>query len=1219
MNGASDVNYQNDMPNGLPGDWARIKQYADEYVANPTANLWQGSTVQGTNYPVYEGVKLQQAAFCYLMYKDTDLAAANKYAAAVRLGLLQQITITAANISLWNLATVGENGVNESRWITRLVMATDYIKDYLSVADKTLLNTWFLAQATFMANHIQAGGIGQSFPRRLYNDYTVVGRDAKPTGESYGIYVPGKYPDGFEYTHVNANGSLGNKISQLAIWWNNRNADKANMIGMVGHLLNNSNLIFQAKQYAKEWLKYSVYPDGTMGEYQRNGDYNIPQQGMSYGAVNMWQYIMLADACARKGDMELYNYSTSEGLHGTAGGPKTLRLTVEKYCKNMQANPAIYCLNTNINNRLDSYGEAANVELMWDVLFSIPNKLWQSNYITSIYTRTAPGVRPYPTSGTGVASAAQVWYPWGGTGAEYPGVLFQNGQMESLIRPYATTVTVDVPVDLRIPYVLQRCTRFIWDQAIGAIKYNLRYRPTASTTWTTLSALPYTWIDTKALTPGTAYEWQVQSVGVTITSAWSPSSYFSTPAACSGGTGIVREQWNNQTGYYVWQSASLPFARTASSKGTISTLEMSANTGASNYVSRTRGFVCAPQTGAYTFWLSGDDEAELWLSTDDDPANAVKLIYTKWTNVREFTKYSTQKSASINLIANQRYYIEVRQMQVGGNDHFCVRWQMPDATMETPIAASRISPYSDNKIPTVTLGVDRTSYTAGDDVVLSSTATDTDGTVIRVEYYSDTTMIGYSTKAPYSYTYQDLPAGTYNFKAMAVDNTGDKSVAATQTVVVGAAAAASACATGQILWEFWANVTGNEANQVPTTNPTTVSTVTMLETPTNQGDNYGERLRGYICPPVSGNYTFWVAGDNKAEVWLAKSEDSTGKQRICFVTTYTGIRQYNKEASQQSAPIALVAGQKYYIEVVHKEGSQGDNLSVQWQLPSGALETPIPATRLSPYTGPVVCKATGNITRETWNNITGDISTMNWNSTPWWSGTHISLEPPRNINDNYAQRLRGFICPPATGSYTFQLSADDQAELWLSTDEKTTNATKVAFVNGATAFRTFTTFATQQYTVNLVANRRYYIEIRHREVTGDDHVTVAWTLPTGVTELPIPGSRLANFASGGVREGVEEAAATQATPAGDLKLTLYPNPAKESVWISASEFAGNAWEIALLTQVGSEIKRFTPSFSDGERQTELRLDELNLTPGIYILRVRDGQGRMHNLRFVKQN
>jgi hypothetical protein len=56
-------------------------------------------------------------------------------------------------------------------------------------------------------------------------------------------------------------------------------------------------------------------------------------------------------------------------------------------------------------------------------------------------------------------------------------------------------------------------------------------------------------------------------------------------------------------------------------------------------------------------------------------------------------------------------------------------------------------------------------------------------------------------------------------------------------------------------------------------------------------------------------------------------------------------------STQQSAPITLQAGQRYYVEALMKEGGGGDNLAVGWQLPNGALERPIPGNRLIPFGG----------------------------------------------------------------------------------------------------------------------------------------------------------------------------------------------------------------------------------------------------------------------------
>jgi glucose/arabinose dehydrogenase len=164
-------------------------------------------------------------------------------------------------------------------------------------------------------------------------------------------------------------------------------------------------------------------------------------------------------------------------------------------------------------------------------------------------------------------------------------------------------------------------------------------------------------------------------------------------------------------------------------------------------------------------------------------------------------------------------------------------------------------------------------------------------------------------------------------------------------------ATGSGCATGTILREFWSGISGYAVSTIPVnTTPTGTSQLTIFEGPSNAGDNYGDRIRGYICPPVTGNYVFWIASDDNSELWLSTNDQPANKVKIAYVNGYTSSRQWTKYTSQQSAPISLVAGNRYYIESLHKEGSQGDNIAVGWQLPSGTYERPIPGTRLSPFT-----------------------------------------------------------------------------------------------------------------------------------------------------------------------------------------------------------------------------------------------------------------------------
>ena len=139
-------------------------------------------------------------------------------------------------------------------------------------------------------------------------------------------------------------------------------------------------------------------------------------------------------------------------------------------------------------------------------------------------------------------------------------------------------------------------------------------------------------------------------------------------------------------------------------------------------------------------------------------------------------------------------------------------------------------------------------------------------------------------------------------------------------------------------------------------NPSYTQVFTNFETENNLLDGYGQRVRGFVVPPANGYYTFWIASDDNASLFLSSDESSTNRQLICYVANATAPREWTREANQVSAPILLEAGRRYYIEALHKEASGNDNLAVRWQLPNAAIEEPLTAisaagTVLIPFNG----------------------------------------------------------------------------------------------------------------------------------------------------------------------------------------------------------------------------------------------------------------------------
>ena len=148
--------------------------------------------------------------------------------------------------------------------------------------------------------------------------------------------------------------------------------------------------------------------------------------------------------------------------------------------------------------------------------------------------------------------------------------------------------------------------------------------------------------------------------------------------------------------------------------------------------------------------------------------------------------------------------------------------------------------------------------------------------------------------------------------------------------------------------EVWSNIGGDAIADLTSlaaypSSPDMVEILTALEVSGPLADDYGERLSGYLVPPRSGIYTFWIAADDQGELWLSVDDAPERARLIATAPKWTGQRQWDKYPEQQSVPIRLNAGERYYVEVLHKEAGQKDNVAVAWEGPG--LERQVIAER----------------------------------------------------------------------------------------------------------------------------------------------------------------------------------------------------------------------------------------------------------------------------------
>ncbi len=156
-----------------------------------------------------------------------------------------------------------------------------------------------------------------------------------------------------------------------------------------------------------------------------------------------------------------------------------------------------------------------------------------------------------------------------------------------------------------------------------------------------------------------------------------------------------------------------------------------------------------------------------------------------------------------------------------------------------------------------------------------------------------------------------------------------------------------------LLREVYENIGGNsvasllDSPDFPS-NPTSLSIIDSFEAPTDVDEDYGQRVSGFVAPPVTGDYVFWIATDDGGALFLSTDISPANRVQIAEVPGWTSSRQWDKYPEQESDPIRLVAGREYYIEALMKERGGGDNLAVRWRLPNGTIEEPIPNQRLRP-------------------------------------------------------------------------------------------------------------------------------------------------------------------------------------------------------------------------------------------------------------------------------
>jgi|GEM_PF-6348566 len=188
-----------------------------------------------------------------------------------------------------------------------------------------------------------------------------------------------------------------------------------------------------------------------------------------------------------------------------------------------------------------------------------------------------------------------------------------------------------------------------------------------------------------------------------------------------------------------------------------------------NYGTRARGYLYPAATGAYTFWIASDDQSQLWLSPDEDPADKILIASVPtWTPSRDFDNAGggaggpQQKSSPIQLMGSRRYYIEVLHVDAGGADNLAVAWQGPGIPLRTVIDGQYLAPAM--VLPGGSIGAGPAGWWRFDEAsgtIASDSAGENDGVLYGNPVWQPTSgKIGGSLKFDGAGDYVDLPIGS---------------------------------------------------------------------------------------------------------------------------------------------------------------------------------------------------------------------------------------------------------------------------------------------------------------------------------------------------------------------------------------------------------------------------------------------------------------------------
>jgi uncharacterized repeat protein (TIGR03806 family) len=246
---------------------------------------------------------------------------------------------------------------------------------------------------------------------------------------------------------------------------------------------------------------------------------------------------------------------------------------------------------------------------------------------------------------------------------------------------------------------------------------------------------------------------------------------FVNSATLGTGTGLTGQYYSNHTSAQNFSGAPTLTRVDPVINFDWSTTGPDPSVGQTDFTVRWTGSVQPQFNEYYTFAATADDGVRLFV-------NGQELV-NEWVD-----EAATTYTASVQLVAQQLYNIEMDYYQGGGDAAAQLAWSSPSTPSEI-IPSTQLYPFT-NPPPTVTIlsPTNGAAFTAPASVTISADADAPYNPISYVTFFVDGATVGNVTNPPYAITLTGLAAGTHSLRVGAVDGSGLTSLSGTESISV---------------------------------------------------------------------------------------------------------------------------------------------------------------------------------------------------------------------------------------------------------------------------------------------------------------------------------------------------------------------------------------------------------------------------------------------------